>query len=298
MKTSIEENQTNYLPLLNNWKRSKNIPLDQEALISSLENVNTEIRIHTRYPGQTFFSIFENSLYFFDKNLQIRSYPKNNFIYIVIEKTNDIYDYSQLIENLASYKMTDCSFAYIKSLNIILFYNGNEWKYYGGQYTVTNIDEWNTLDISLKETNKYVLLGGNLKIITSDGTLSNEIITVTELPSNPENNRYYKYLNNLYYSISGTLYKLTSEQTSVFSIITNISKHPYYNDTKNYDENTNVIEHSLNSDKIEVKMILNTSNPENSDTLIYPIFKVIDNNNIMIYSNISLTNCIVYVENL
>jgi hypothetical protein len=279
LNNSLQANNLTPIPLIENFQRTRNVPLDTTQLISSINNFMIEIPEEVRYPGLRFFTVDEGSFYYFGNDLStpILDNRLSNFVTVPQNGSND-YDYSVLNSLLISYKSPGQT-VFIVPLGILLSYDGTDFIYLGGKYQVNNQFEWDSIPLNLKFQYREVNFQGNLQIISIDGTLTDQVIQLTDLNGVVfENNRYYKYNGDLYYFITGTLFNLTTT-SAILSFQQNITLQisSDYIDPLVVDT-SNVITHNLNSSQVMCQLI------DSNNLAIDALFNIIDNNNILIKS--------------
>ncbi len=240
MLTSIEQSRKALEIITKAFKITKNIPLDVRFIVNSLSTLDTEIPMKYRYNGLVFFVVdakindgttivSENKidgtigkgpttgnetlsgiLYCFESDLS-KPIPLHDLVLRFIIRQIGGYNnnWTNLISDLNHTYAKAGSIINVKDLGISVIFDGNDWKYFNGIYTINTIEDWNTVPNQLKETNRLVKVGNENKIILSDKTLSDEVIKVDSIPDIPENCRFYLINGYLYYSIGGIQYLIS-----------------------------------------------------------------------------------------
>lgn len=277
MADPIISNKSFSHPLIGNFKRTKNCPIDDSWLISSISNLDTEIPEAVRYPGLYFYSLNERSFYYFETDLELPIKDNNKLSrYIEVPLAGGIYDYTNL-DTLLSLYMTKGQSVYISPLGLLLFYDGTNFKYGAGEYQITDQTEWDTIPSIFRFQYARVNFQGVLKIVSETGELTDEVIHLESLQETFENARYYEYEGNLYYFINSVLYNLTSDVVKLYQENLSLQVSADYTDPLVTD-NTNIITHNLDSTKIFVQLI------DYNNLVVNATFQVIDSNNILIKS--------------
>lgn len=314
MLTSIEQSRKALEIITKAFKITKNIPLDVRFIVNSLSTLDTEIPMKYRYNGLVFFVVdakindgtniisddkidstigkgpttgndtLSGILYCFESDLS-KPIPLHDLVLRFIIRQIGGYNnnWTNLISDLNHTYAKAGSIINIKDLGITVIFDGNDWKYFNGVYTINTIEDWNTVPNQLKETNKLVKVGNENKIILSDKTLSNEIIKVDSIPDIPENNRFYNINDYIYYSIGGNVYPISDK----ILVINN----------KELNIGDNIINHNFNSKLLNVYCLINIA----SDNQIlnnkyinheFPLEHIVVNeNSINIKSSIQINNC-------
>jgi len=277
MADPIISNKSFSHPLIGNFKRTKNCPIDDSWLISSISNLDTEIPEAVRYPGLYFYSLNERSFYYFETDLELPIKDNNKLSrYIEVPLAGGIYDYTNL-DTLLSLYMTKGQSVYISPLGLLLFYDGTNFKYGAGEYQITDQTEWDTIPSIFRFQYARVNFQGVLKIVSETGELTDEVIHLESLQETFENARYYEYEGNLYYFINSVLYNLTSDVVKLYQENLSLQVSADYTDPLVTD-NANIITHNLDSTKIFVQLI------DYNNLVVNATFQVIDSNNILIKS--------------
>lgn len=315
MLTSIEQSRKALEIITKAFKITKNIPLDTRFIVNSLSTLDTEIPMKYRYNGLVFFVvdakindgtttiISENKidgtigkgpttgnetlsgiLYCFESDLT-KPIPLHDLVlrFIIQQIGGYNNNWTNLISDLNHTYAKAGSIINVKDLGISVIFDGNNWKYFNGIYTINKIGDWNTVPNQLKETNKLVKVGNENKIILSDKTLSDEVIKVDSIPDTPENFRFYLINGYLYYSIGGNVYPV-SDKIKIF-----------YNTKLIIGDNT--FTHNFNSKLLSTYCLINEAIDNqiiNDDykNREFPLEHIVVNeNSINIKSSVQINNC-------
>lgn len=314
MLTSIEQSRKALEIITKAFKITKNIPLDVRFIVNSLSTLDTEIPMKYRYNGLVFFVVdakindgttivSENKidgtigkgpttgnetlsgiLYCFESDLS-KPIPLHDLVLRFIIRQIGGYNnnWTNLISDLNHTYAKAGSIINVKDLGISVIFDGNDWKYFNGIYTINTIEDWNTVPNQLKETNRLVKVGNENKIILSDKTLSDEVIKVDSIPDIPENFRFYLINGYLYYSIGGNVYPV-SDKIKIFY------------DTK-LIIGDNTFTHNFNSKLLSTYCLINEAIDNqiiNNDykNREFPLEHIIiDENSINIKSSVQINNC-------
>ena len=264
-------------------------------------------------------------LYCFDDNLE--PIPLHDLItrfeirLLKIDATKDDC-YSKLIDKSNSSDETNSlNHLYSKIGNIVFveplgvaficrYINGQpEWRYFAGSYTVSNEDQFYSIDKSLRQPNIPVLVGTDKKIITSSGDLSDEIIEANSTKECGEDKRFYNINGFIYYRFAG----ITIPVSNKFAVLKEIKLQKNIDKLKdlnhNWENDSNTIDLNIDKDNDTDTIFnsgFNTRNiivdcikePE-GDTIIdsqyanmrFPVqHKIINTNKINIISSIDVKN--------
>lgn len=315
MLTSIEQSRKALEIITKAFKITKNIPLDTRFIVNSLSTLDTEIPMKYRYNGLVFFVVdakindgtttivSENKidgtigkgpttgnetlsgiLYCFESDLT-KPIPLHDLVlrFIIQQIGGYNNNWTNLISDLNHTYAKAGSIINVKDLGISVIFDGNNWKYFNGIYTINKIEDWNTVPNQLKETNKLVKVGNENKIILSDKTLSDEVIKVDSIPDTPENFRFYIINGYLYYSIGGNVYPV-SDKIKIF-----------YNTKLIIGDNT--FTHNFNSKLLSTYCLINEAI---DNQIINDAYKnrefplehiVVNENSINIKSSVQINNC-------
>lgn len=315
MLTSIEQSRKALEIITKAFKITKNIPLDTRFIVNSLSTLDTEIPMKYRYNGLVFFVVdakindgtttivSENKidgtigkgpttgnetlsgiLYCFESDLT-KPIPLHDLVlrFIIQQIGGYNNNWTNLISDLNHTYAKAGSIINVKDLGISVIFDGNNWKYFNGIYTINKIEDWNTVPNQLKETNKLVKVGNENKIILSDKTLSDEVIKVDSIPDTPENFRFYIINGYLYYSIGGNVYPV-SDKIKIF-----------YNTKLIIGDNT--FTHNFNSKLLSTYCLINEAIDNqiiNDDykNREFPLEHIVVNeNSINIKSSVQINNC-------
>lgn len=253
--------------ILHQLDLNKQKALDKRLEINSLSTINTELKLNRRYKGLIFFVVDENKHYLFLSDLtnplSLSSFISSGDIKGIIST-----DYSTLNEDLNNTNPTLGSIITVYPLFVSFIYDGSKWVYFSGTYLVTDEIQFLTIPILLRNTGNLVIFTNNTrKVILSDKTLSDELISITTIPLELERNRYYLLNGLLHYSINNELFRLGSK-LKIFTnqLITN---------------NNNSINHNLNSTYISCYIRININNALLAINKLVKIdFNIIDENTI------------------
>lgn len=210
-----------YTTIFEGFDLWKGIPLDKRLLISSIDNVNTELPLNHRYYGILFFAKKEKTFYTFENDLQtivkifsIDNLADSNYLYeenytLIGDKLNAIQETGKLITVLP--------------LGVVFRFDGTKWVYVAGEYNFrTNID-LNNINQELKHISAPVRLNGEsgkvfdgqysvVDKFTNINNNNKSLLTTPNLPTNFEGRNLieresiYSYINGKYFK-TGTLNK-------------------------------------------------------------------------------------------
>lgn len=320
--TSIEQSRRALEIVTKAFQITKNIPLDYRFIISSLSNLDTEIPLRYRYNGLIFFVVdqkvndgttlnngerktngtinvgpttgtnqLSGILYVFESDLT-KPIPLHDTMlrFIIRQLTGYNNNWTNLVTDLNHTHAKAGSIVYVEDLGISVIFNGTDWKYFSGIFTIGTEESWSTVPAQFKVQNTYVFIGTNTtlnsgirKIILSDGTLSDEILVVTDSPAKVENNRYYLVNGYLYYSINGTLYLIGDKLIIIAA--------------KQLINEDNVITHNFNTQSLiygycKISTVINNHYSNN----IFPIELIMINpNQVNIKSSVAIDNCTIFL---
>ncbi len=276
--------------LIYGLSRNSQNPLDPRFTITSLSNLSTELILEHRYGGLIFFVVDENKHYIFLNDLTT-PISLSSLISSGDVKGISSSNYSNITSELNATNPTLGSIITVFPLGVSFMYDGSSWKYYNGTYNVTNDTQLGTIHSTLRSEGKLIIMGGTTRYIYTAGLLkSTEVIVDTVIPVSPEKNRYYSINGILYYSIGGSIYKISEK----FKLITNQSL-VVLNDS-NISANLNVITHNLNSVYISVYFRINISNGINTISRMEKLnYVTVDSNSIKILSEFVISGDLIIV---
>lgn len=254
-----------------NFNLNQPDPLDIRFRIATMLDLPP---IEKRYAGLIFFVIELDKPYIFLNDLTT---PQDLFGLVNSSNLFGVTsnDYSTLITTLNSTNPILGSLITVFPLSVTFIYTGAAWKYYSGEYKVTDNIQFESIPNSLRKIQALVIFNDNTKhIISDDLQLSDEVILLTQFPQTFNNNRYYKINGNLYYAISGVFYKIGEN----VKIITN----------KELVKGNNTITHNLNSSYISVLFWIN----DTSKIIRLTEYDQISMDEIAIKSSINVTGTI------
>lgn len=249
-------------------------PLDPRFRIATIADLPP---IEKRYAGLVFFVINENVPYIFLNDLTT---PKNLFGLINSSNLFGVtsVDYTTLITTLNSTNPILGSLVTVFPLGVTFIFNGTAWEYHSGDFIVDNVNQYTSIPDELLKTGKLVLVGVNKMryIISEDNyALVNEVTELETIPTEFENNRYYKIDSILYFAINGVFYKI-GEQTKLIQNQTLI-------------KGSTIIEHNLNSTYICVLFWIN----DTTTVLRLTEYDFINENQIQIKSSTNVTGTMI-----
>ena len=276
------ENQTKYL--FYGLSRNSQNPLDPRLNISSLENINDELPINNRYRGLIFFIEDIEKLYVFLSDLNI---PIDLLTLISNGNINGIFNsnYGNLITSLNNTNPTLGSLITVFPLNVTFIFNGVNWQYFSGDYNVIGDVELNSIPLKLRKENKLIVMGTNNYIFKSDLSKSDVIISLNVFPITLENNRYYSINGILYLSLMNNLYKLSEK----FIFLEGYS----------LGLGNNIVTHNLNSTYISALIWINNINtiiPTEINEILDLKVKIVDNNEINLFSEFNITGNLLIIS--
>ena len=225
------------------FQLTKNIPIDNRFRIKNIGTVDVEIPQGLRYEGLIFSA--EDTL---------TDYQGNNrrFYTFEVSKENGklvpvlLFDYlnrrvklgititSEEIPNLNKILNENCypvlgTTVYVSPLDIIVQWNGTEWKTICGTIKLTSEDEYNSLEDNFKNQGWVVEIGETKNIILDNLKLSDQIIIGTAddfvtyggvtyqytdknfWENNKEYGRFFLLKNTLYYNFNGKLFEVNKQ---------------------------------------------------------------------------------------
>ena len=275
-------------------KLNKPIPLDCRFIVSNLNNLDTEIPKQYRYPGLIFFvpdtqltiGTSENKIvgvyYCFENDVNIAIPLHDLSLKYIVHQISGINDLNTIINRLNNDTYSKPgNIVDLKDIGIQVIFDGTDWKYFNGKYTLKSVEQWNDIPDDIKQPNTIVEIKPNIrKVVTSSLELSDEIIDAgTDVNNLTENNRYYLLNGYLYYRLSGTNYQLT---TKTYLLVNHI-----------INKGINEINHNLNTRYVSVKLYLETNGKlKNIDADIIQV----DTNTINIESSIICKPCVIVIE--
>ena len=276
------ENQTKYL--FYGLSRNSQNPLDPRLNISSLENINDELPINNRYRGLIFFIEDIEKLYVFLSDLNI---PIDLLTLISNGNINGIFNsnYGNLITSLNNTNPTLGSLITVFPLNVTFIFNGVNWQYFSGDYNVIGDVELNSIPLKLRKENKLIVMGTNNYIFKSDLSKSDVIISLNVFPITLENNRYYSINGILYLSLMNNLWKLSEKF--------------YFEEGKLLNFGDNIVEHKLKSTYISALIWINNINtiiPTEINEILDLKVKIVDNNEINLFSEFNITGNLLIIS--
>lgn len=303
MLPPIQQKNKDYRTIFGSFKRTKNIPLDCDYIISSLLNIDDEIPLKTRYNGQIFFSISENKLYHFtnqDSNGFIVDYVclDDETVYSInVSDENYINVVSNLDDMFSDNNDKTGLRCYIKPLNIMVVNDGTNWVYSGGDYKISTTSVWNTIPTTIKSSQKVVVVNGtDFYNVGNDLILEQKYVESNSLPEVLREGVYYKVDNYLYRVTGGYPYKIAAVSrkdssdpvvsTEQYVVVTNIFvSNEYINPLSN--TRNNIINHQMDTINLNVLLL----HDGDAKVCCFPEYEIIDRNNISIKSMANLVNC-------
>jgi hypothetical protein len=193
------------------FRTNKQSPLDDRIQVASLSTIATELPVSERYQGMIFWVKDIETFYCFETDLTV---PVNFRASIVSSDTKGILypsqSYSTLLSDLTalSPSMNIGSVVGIFPLGVSYKFDGTNWLYAYGDYSADTLIHFDTIDNSLLVAGRRAIIGGAIRVINADFSLSPEVTIVSVAPVSPENDRYYLVNGILYYSIGGGFYKI------------------------------------------------------------------------------------------
>lgn len=300
-RSSIQNSRLNVKPIPYNFGVNLNIPIDPRFIISSLDNIDTEIPLNLRYNGLIFFVVdatvndgtvetLEGLLYTFESDLTNPIPLYNTILRFIIHQIEiPSRDYSNIDALLKKTYSKEGNIVTVKPLGVTYIWYDGKWQYFSGDYYVNTEAEFNTIPKAFREEETIVWIGSNStptkKIILSDKELSNPIIELTELPTNiTENDRYYLINNYLYYAYNGNMFKIGDK----IYLRKNITLHP---------ETLNQITHNFNSPYIICIFRIISINKD-VDNFVVPLgFRNLNNNTIELDIKYQITGDLIVMSN-
>lgn len=268
MEASVIENKKTTKIILNNFRVSKNIPIDERFLISSLDAIDIEIPLKRRYNGLIFFvvdsvindgvdDILSGVLYCFENDLT-NPIPLHETVlrHLIYQVSVENENYSELDITLNKTFPKPGKTIHVKGLDVVYIYNDtvSTWEYFSGVYKVSSDAIFDMIPNQLKSPGKLVIVddGENpmqRKLISENLTLIDEVYVSDDIPTNPEDDHYYIVNGFVYYAIMGSIFKLSDK---IFTIDVNL------------EPGDNNIIHNLGSTYILPILRINNNN-ENPD---------------------------------
>lgn len=300
-RSSIQNSRLNVKPIPYNFGVNLNIPIDPRFIISSLDNIDTEIPLNLRYNGLIFFVVdatvndgtvetLEGLLYTFESDLTNPIPLYNTILRFIIHQIEiPSRDYSNIDALLKKTYSKEGNIVTVKPLGVTYIWYDGKWQYFSGDYYVNTEAEFNTIPKAFREEGAIVWIGSNStptkKIILSDKELSNPIIELTELPTNiTENDRYYLINNYLYYAYNGNMFKIGDK----IYLRKNVTLHP---------ETLNQITHNFNSPYIICIFRIISINKD-VDNFVVPLgFRNLNNNTIELDIKYQITGDLIVMSN-
>lgn len=277
-------------------KLNKPIPLDCRFIVSNLNNLDTEIPKQYRYPGLIFFvpdtqltiGTSENKIvgvyYCFENDVNTAIPLHDLSLKYIVHQISGINDLNTIINRLNNDTYSKPgNIVDLKDIGIQVIFDGTDWKYFNGKYTLKSVEQWNDIPDDIKQPNTIVEIKPNIrKVVTSSLELSDEIIDAgTDVDNLTENNRYYLLNGYLYYRLNGTNYQLTTK----FYILNGYT----------INKGINIINHNLNSNFVSVKIYLYIDGKtRNIDTDISQV----DMNTINIESSLFCNQSTIIIESI
>jgi hypothetical protein len=257
-----------------NFRLNKGQPLDDRSQISSLTNIAAELVPEERYAGMLFWVQDIELFYTFHADLAtpvsfrdaIVTSDKKGFVVPAD-------DYANLLVRLNAINPVIGQQILIMPLGVTFQYDGVSWNYAFGEYIVDTDETFLSIPVSLRERAATVILGLDDKIILSDGTLSDVVITGSVMPIDPEEGRYYSINGVLYFFLGGVAFK--------------IGKNDYVATNVTLGIGDTLITHNLNSPYVRSIFWINTTN-----ALVQPQQDFVDADKITINSRVVVTGTI------
>lgn len=309
--TPIQQKNKTYTPHNGSFRRTNNSPLDYDFIISSLENIDEELPVVTRYNGQIFFSVLEGKLYHFvnesKDNQTIEDYVclDEETVYSLVLETEDytnvITELDELFGDIEDKTGRRC---YIKPLNIMVVNDGDNWVYSGGDYRISSLSVWDTIPVTLMSVGRQVRVGGvEYYNVGEDFVLEKRYIKAAAFPETLREGVYYEIGDYLYRVTGGYPWKIAlkrerqddpivSEESYV--IITNIDISNEFINHLSSAKN-NIINHQLDSYNLNVVLLVGDQHVGYSCS---PEFEIIDRDNISIKSMSYMRDCKIIVTKI
>lgn len=162
------------------------------------------------------------------------------------------------------------------------------WKYFAGTYNVKSEEQFNNIPDELKQTNITVNVDGTNKIILSDLTLSDEIITANSTSDCDQDRRFYNINGFIYYRFGGLVIPVSNKFT-IKNVSLKVGDNIIDLSNENSGDNNSltIFDTDFNTENIIVDCILEYKN----EKYRFPIEqKIIDSNTINIVSSIAVEN--------
>lgn len=307
--TPIQQKNKTYTPRNGSFRRTNNSPLDYDFIISSLENIDEELPVVTRYNGQIFFSILEGKLYHFvneSENEIIEDYVclDEETVYSLVLETEDytnvITELDELFGDIEDKTGRRC---YIKPLNIMVVNDGDSWVYSGGDYRISALSVWDTIPVTLMSVGRQVKVGVEYYNVGEDLVLEKRYIKAAAFPETLREGVYYEIGDYLYRVTGGYPWKIAvkrerqddpivSEESYV--VITNIDISNEFINHLSTAKN-NIINHQLDSYNLNVVLLVGDQHVGYSCS---PEFEIIDRDNISIKSMSYMRDCKIIVTKI
>ena len=309
--TPIQQKNKTYTPRNGSFRRTNNFPLDYDFIISSLENLDEELPVVTRYNGQIFFSVLEGKLYHFvnesEDNEIIEDYVclDEETVYSLVLETEDytniITELDELFGDIEDKTGRRC---YIKPLNIMAVNDGDSWVYGGGDYRISALSVWDTIPVTLMSVGRQVRVGGlEYYNVGEDFVLEKRYIKAEAFPETLREGVYYEIGDYLYRVTGGYPWKIAvkrerqdpvvSEESYV--TITNIDISNEFINHLSSAKN-NIINHQLDSYNLNVVLLV--GGDQRIGYSCSPEFELIDRDNISIKSMSYIRNCKIIVTKI
>lgn len=312
--TPIQQKNKTYTPRNGSFRRTNNSPLDYDFIISSLENLDEELPVVTRYNGQIFFSVLEGKLYHFvnesEENEIIEDYVclDEETVYSLVLETEDysdvITELDELFDGIEDKTGRRC---YIKPLNIMVVNDGDNWVYSGGDYRISSLSVWDTIPVTIMSVGRQVrvdsgVTGAEYYNVGEDFVLEKRYIKAAAFPETLREGVYYEIGDYLYRVTGGYAWKIAvkreredpvvSEESYV--IITNIDISSEFINHLSSAKN-NIINHQLDSYNLNVVLLVGDQHVGYSCS---PEFEIIDRDNISIKSMSYMRDCKIIITKI
>ncbi len=224
MKSSVENN-TKSKEIYHNFQLSKNIPIDNRFLQTSLIKIDDDLPLNKRYPGLIFFVTDSNingkvgNFFCFENDL-------TSYIPFFSISTNqeikqldvDEENYNYLNEPLGDAVNDNMAFpgsiVTIRPLGISYIFDGTDWLYFLGNYKVSTEAVYYSIPDNLKMPGRLVEIGTSplvLKVIGVNLNLmpySPDKFNVFVRNLNNGKNRLTHILNSTYISVFIRIYEI------------------------------------------------------------------------------------------
>ncbi len=236
MSLESKKQNTKYSELLpNNFKVTKNIPIDTRFIVSDWSLLNTEIPLNKRYNGLLFFvceganqigtnDLIHGKYYCFEDDLNTPVPFYETITRYDVNQLNawesDALKYTNLNNRLNNIGTTPAGkIVYLYDLEIAVVFDGTNWNYLAGTYVIATETDWDTLPANFKVSEKLVKIGTATslieKVVLNNLTLSDPVI-IWNQPTVPtaeylQNWHYYNWNGWLYICLDGNLYRLNDK---------------------------------------------------------------------------------------